>query len=176
MSLAVVNYPSLSKADFQWIQSIREKQDKLLFNVVDPHFTFVFPTEIIDLEILSHHIQNVSEQFEPFEFIARCVTVGDPAFLGNAHVFLIPDEGFSNIVKIHDAFYKGPLQSKLRLDLPFVPHIGIASDPSLEVCKKLVDELNAQDFEIRGRVKSFDIIEYDDRGTKTIQKIQLIKK
>jgi hypothetical protein len=77
-------------------------------------------------------IHSVSEKYEPYEFIIRCATVGDADFMDHAHLFLIPDEGFSKFVKLHDAFYRGLLEPKLRLDLPFVPHIGIASLPKPE--------------------------------------------
>lgn len=173
MALAVVNYPALSESDYRWIQSIRKEYDRLFYDVVDPHFTLVFPTENIDPDTLSSHVKSVSEGFEPFNFIVRCATVGDPEFMGHAHVFLIPDEGFSEVVKLHDAFYRGVLESELRLDLPFVPHIGIASDPSPEACKVLVDRLNRKDFEISGKVETLDIIEYDGESTKTIERIEL---
>lgn len=173
MALAVVNYPTLSDDDFQWIQSIRKEHDNLFFDVVEAHFTLVFPTAKVDVKTLAKHIKTISNQFVPFEFIARCVTVGDPDFWDHAHVFLIPDEGFSKIVKLHDAFYRGPLESELRLDLPFVPHIGLASHPSPEYCKDLVDELNAQNFTVRGKVDTLDIIEFDGESTRTIDRINL---
>jgi len=59
------------------------------------------------------------------------------------------------------------------LDLPFVPHIGIASDPNPEKCKEIVDELNQQDFEIRGSIDTLDIIEFDGKTVKTIEQIHL---
>ncbi len=173
MALAVVNYPTLSESDYQWIQDIRKKHDKLFYDVVDTHFTLVFPTENIDLGSFTNHIKSVSERFDSFSFICRCVTVGDPDFWNHAHVFMIPDEGFSEIVKLHDALYRGVLESELRLDLPFVPHIGIASAPSPETCKKIVDELNPQDFKIKGMVENLDIIEFDGESSKTIEQIEL---
>ena len=174
MALAVVNYPTLTEKDFQWIQSVREKYDKLFFNVVAPHFTLVFPTENISFELLFKHIQKVVENFEPFEFVIRCATVGDADFMNHAHLFLIPDEGFSKIVKLHDAFYRGPLEPELRLDLPFVPHIGIASLPKPKDCRNLADELNAQNFEIRGKLETLAIIRYDGLTTETVQRIKLV--
>lgn len=173
MALAVVNYPTLSEKDFQWIQSVRKKFDKLFYNVINPHFTLVFPTENISFELLFEHLQKVAEHFEPFEFVIRCATVGDPDFMDHAHLFLIPDEGFSKIVKLHDAFYRGVLEPELRLDLPFVPHIAIASLPNPEDCKKLADKLNAKNFEIRGKIETLDIIRFDGLTTETIGQIGL---
>ena len=71
MALVVVNYPTLTEKDFQWIQSVRKKYDKLFYDVVNPHFTLVFPIENISFESLAKHIQKVAENFEPFEFIIR---------------------------------------------------------------------------------------------------------
>lgn len=173
MALAVVNYPTLSKSDHEWIQEIRAKHDKLFYDVVDPHFTLVFPTDNVAVDVLLNHVKKVSEKFSAFRFVIRCATVGDPDFLGHAHVFLIPDEGFSNVIKLHDALYRGILEQELRLDLPFVPHIGIASDPSPVKCKKLVDRLNPQEFEIQGRIEVLDIIEFDGNSTKSKEQIIL---
>jgi 2'-5' RNA ligase len=80
---------------------------------------------------------------------------------------------FSKILKLHDAFYRSLLEPELRLDLPFVPHIGIASLPKSEACKKLADELNAQNFEIHGKVETVDIIRYDGVLTETVRQIGL---
>jgi hypothetical protein len=55
-SLLVVNYPTISKQDFEWIQNIRREHDRLNFNAIDPHFTLVFPISGIDLEQLVSHI------------------------------------------------------------------------------------------------------------------------
>lgn len=173
MALAVVNYPALSEKDFLWIQNIRKEHDNLFYDVAAPHFTLVFPTENIDFEVLYRHVNKIAGECKSFDFVIRCATVGDPDFWNHAHVFLIPDEGFSDIVKLHDALYRGPLEPELRLDLPFVPHIGIASDPSPEVCKALVDDLNHRNFEIHGRVETLDLIEFDGESTETIKKIDL---
>lgn len=171
MALAVINYPTLSEPDFRWIQDVRKVHDRLFYRIVDPHFTFVFPTENIARDAFIHHIKKVSSEFQPFRFTCRCVTVGDPDFMGHAHVFMIPDEGFSKIVKWHDAFYRDILASELRLDLPFVPHLAIANDPNPIMCKVITDQLNRQNFEIKGRVDNLDIIEFDGTSVKTIEKI-----
>ena len=59
----------------------------------------------------------------------------------------------SDVVHLHDRLYTGPLADELRLDLPFLPPVGIANAPNLGACKAIVDDLNAEEFEIRGRVE-----------------------
>lgn len=173
MALAVVNYPTISAGDFSWIQSIRKQHDRLYFHVVDPHFTIVFPTENVGQNTLVEHVRKQAGAVLPFEFAIRCAVLGDPDFEGHAHAFLIPDEGFSQIVRLHDRLYTGPLYSELRLDLPFIPHIAVANARKQEACKAIVDALNEREFEIRGRVEVLDVIGFDGSRTWTLERIPL---
>jgi 2'-5' RNA ligase len=174
VALCVVNYPTISVEDYDWIQSIRREHDPLFFEVVEPHFTIVFPTDQIEESALVEHVSKIAAKVAPFEVVLRCATLGDPSFMEHAHAFLIPDEGFSRVVKLHDALYTGPLRSELRLDLPFVPHIGVANTPGVEDCKVLVDRINSNRFEIHGHVEKLSVIGYDGATTWTIQEYALM--
>jgi hypothetical protein len=173
MALAVVNYPDFKKADYDWIQGVRRAHDRLFFKVVAPHVPIVFPTDEIAQETLAEHVREQVAGVAPFEVVFRCVILGDPDFMEHAHAFLTPDEGFSEVVRLHDRLYTGPLASELRLDLPFIPHIGIASLPDMEECKQVVDQLNETRFEIRARVEQVTVIGYDGRQVWTIEEVAL---
>jgi 2'-5' RNA ligase superfamily protein len=173
MALAVVNYPAIRRDDLDWIQSIRREHDHLFFGVVDPHLTIVFPTDGVAQSTLVEHVAERVSVFHSFEVVFRCAILGDPDFMGHAHAFLTPDEGFSEIVRLHDGLYTGPLAGELRLDLPFIPHVGIASTPSLEECKAIVDRLNKERFEIRGQVDALDVIGYDGTRVWNIERYAL---
>lgn len=86
----------------------------------------------------------------------------------------MPDKGFSNVVRLHDRLYAGPLAEELRLDLPFLPHLGVANAPTLEACKDILDDLNAEAFEILGRVESLEVIGFDGETVWSIEEIQLL--
>jgi hypothetical protein len=47
MALVVVDYASISEHDYSWIQTIRAEHD-MYYEIVAPHFTFVFPCSITD--------------------------------------------------------------------------------------------------------------------------------
>lgn len=137
------------------------------------HFTLVFPTDNIEKSVLIGHVARIAAQISSFEVVIRCATLGDPSFMDHAHAFSIPDEGFSGVVRLHDALYTGPLRSELRLDLPFVPHIGVAGIPQIDECKTIADRLNREKFEIRARVEMIDIIGYDGKKTWAIEEFAL---
>ncbi len=168
-NLLVVNYPTISGIDFTWIQNIRKQQDKLNFSAIDPHFTLVFPIIDIDRETLVNHVKQSVQSIKAFEFTLRCAVLCNDAFSKYIHVFLVPDKGYSNIVKLHDRLYTGVIANQLRLDIPFIPHIGIANSLDAHHCKQLVDLLNSQPFEIRGKVERLDVISMQGDIIETIE-------
>lgn len=172
-SLLAINYPTLTQPDLDWIQGIRQQHDELYFEVVAPHFTLVFPTFNQEVATFSEHVRRIARQTQPFKFVLRCAVLGDDAFSDYTHVFLVPDEGYSRIVHLHDRLYTGILSQELRLDIPFIPHIGIANAKDPKACKRLVDEINAREFEIFGKVEHLDVIEYVENRVKTLEQIPL---
>jgi len=89
------------------------------------------------------------------------------------HAFLVPDEGYSNIVKLHDKLYGDKLQNNLRLDLDFVPHIGIGNSRDKYLCKKMVDEWNRKEFSISGKITLLTIVSYENDTVTKIEEIEL---
>jgi 2'-5' RNA ligase superfamily len=172
--LSVVIYPIISAHDFEWIQSIRKQYDELNFNVIAPHFTLIFPVANIAEATFIHHVKQSTKNIRSFNFALRCATICDDAFCNHTHVFLVPDEGHSQIIKLHDRLYTGVLAKELRLDLAFIPHIGIANSRNISICKQLADRLNQQNFEVCGAVRQLDIIWDENDRAGTIEKIFLI--
>ena len=89
------------------------------------------------------------------------------------HTFLVPDEGYSDVVKLHDKLYIGPLASELRLDIPFIPHIGIANALEPRTFKELADDLNRQEYRIEGVIEVLDVASYENNRVTTIECIGL---
>jgi len=106
-------------------------------------------------------------------FVIRCATVNKNAFEDRYHTFLVPDEGYSNLVKLHDKLYSDKFLHHLRLDLDFIPHIGISNSPDKNICKTIAVEWNRTDFEIKGRIDELDVISFDGDTVTTIQKVKL---
>jgi hypothetical protein len=156
--LFVVSYPIISVDSFNFIQDLRQRHDELNFEIIAPHFTFVFPVANIDREIFSHHVKRSLCNIPSFDFAIRCATICNDIFFDRTHVFLVPDEGYSQMIKLHDRLYTGILADKLRLDIAFIPHIGIANSRNPHNCKQLADNLNQQQFEIYGKVNKLDIL------------------
>ena len=137
-------------------------------------FTPTPPLVDIDRATLINHVQQSIQDIPAFEFTLRCAVLSNDAFCEYTHVFLVPDEGYSKIVKLHDRLHTAVLADRLRLDIPFIPHIGIANFLSARSCKELVDRLNSQHFEIRGRIDRLDIIWSEGDLVETIESVNLV--
>jgi len=71
--------------------------------------------------------------------------------------------------------YSGSLSNNLRLDIDFVPHIGIGNSLDKYECKGMADEWNAKDFEIKGSISQLSIVNYTHPNLKVCDRIELIK-
>jgi 2'-5' RNA ligase len=153
MAFLVVAYPILAPADDAWIQAIRAQYDVERYRVIAPHFTLVFPTTEIARSMFLEHITQQAAGVGPMAFVIRCAMMVRDPLSANTQTFLVPDEGYSALVKLHDRLYTGALAAALRLDIPFIPHItiGTAADPW--TCKQLADLINRQGVCIRGRIE-----------------------
>ena len=85
----------------------------------------------------------------------------------------VPDEGYIRIVKLHDKLYSDKLKDNLRLDLDFIPLIGIGNSQDRHKCKKMVDEWNKEEFELRGTISRLKIVRYENDVVTTIEEIKL---
>ncbi len=170
VSNLVLAYPKLRNEDYDWIQSIRKSNDSRYYNVVKPHFTIVFPFFNYGINELQTHIENICAEIETIQFSIRAAIIVKDSFSDYTDVFLIPDEGNSQIIKLHNKLYTGIIEKELRLDIPFIPHIGIGASEEPEEAKILSDNLNRQNICIEGKISELDFVEY------LYPKVSLIKK
>ena len=173
MAYIVIAYPELEKSDFDWIQNYRKTNDPRYFSVIEPHVTLVFAISDINKDDFINEVKQKLAGVEPFDFEIKVATINQNDDGSYYHEFLVPDSGYSNIVKLHDKLYSGLFAPHLRFDIDFIPHIGIGNSDEAPTSKKRVDDLNQQGVSINGRIGSIDIIEYADGKVSTLEKIEL---
>jgi 2'-5' RNA ligase len=171
MAYLVLAYPELEKFDFEWIQDYRKKNDPLYYTVVDPHITLVFALEVLNRDDFVEEVKKQIKDFNAFDATFNVATINQDHSGKYFHEFLVPDTGYSNIVKLHDRLYADKFANSLRLDIDYIPHIGIGNSEVAQQSKQRVDEINARDISIKGRVASIDIVEHRDGIIRTIDKV-----
>lgn len=173
MNLHVVAYPELKTEDYDLIQQCRREHNSL-YTIIDPHFTLVFSVVAMEAE---EFIQEVSLQLSgvaAIPFCLRAAVINKDSFSNNYDAFLVPDEGFGKIVKLHDKLYSQLLVPHHRFDISYIPHISVANATDPQKIKQLVCKWNEQELAIHGTIASVDIINYHNRVITTIEKIDLL--
>jgi 2'-5' RNA ligase len=156
-TLAVVAYPNLAERDRRWVESIRARHDPQAARL-NAHFTCVFPATL-SAPVLVEHVSVVLARFRTIRFvIRRAIAFRDP-LAGNSHVFLVPDEGREELIALHDGLYGDTLQIHLRHDIPFEPHMTVATLDTFEACEGLAHAMNGAFPAIPGVVNAVDVVE-----------------
>lgn len=172
MGLIVVAYPEISNDDFKLIQKFREVNDRY-YGIINPHLTLVFPVYDLKESDFAEHIRNISKKLSPINFTLNCAVTVKDFFSDYWDIFLVADQGNSDIIKMHDAFYSGILINYLRIDIPFMPHMGIGNDRDPFYCINLAKDLNMSGISINGTIKTLSIVNYDGIKAEKIEDILL---
>ncbi len=172
MAYLVLAYPELIPGSMDKIQHYRKQYDSL-YNIVEPHFTIVFLiNEFSETEFI-REVTYQANKFKKFDFIIRCATVNKDADSDYFNTFLVPDEGYSNMIRLHDKLYSEKFKEHLMLDISYIPHITIGGSSDKFLCKKLADEWNEKDLSIGGVISHLDIIKYENNIVTKVKTIDL---
>lgn len=112
---AVVSYPQL---DSGGLKGFRRKYDPFAGFIAE-HLPLVFPVRV-GFKALRAHVQAIATEVRPFE-----IHIAGLRRTWDHWLYLGIEEGYEEIIALHDRLYSGPLLRYLRTDLPFEPHIGI---------------------------------------------------
>ncbi len=170
--IAVVSYPKLKEKDMQWINTYRQEND-VYHDFVETHFTLVFPLENFKASELINEIEMQSTGIKSIPFTIQCAIRNNDLTSEYWHVLLVPDNGFSEIYRFHDKLYSGALSEFERLDLDFIPHMGIANSKDPKKSKQMVGEINSMNICIEGVLDKLDIIENKMNVIQTVHQVNL---
>ena len=169
-SLALISYPALPAHIVTWMQDIRRRFDPQ-FELVPPHFTFVFPTTAVDEATLTSHAEAVLRETGAIDFtIGRAQAFPDPKS-NSAYVFLVPDRAYDDMVTLSTRLHTGPLAASKTPGVAFIPHITIAHQTDLGLVMGLADAINDQDIDIAGRLDRYCLVKRTEAGLEQCREI-----
>ncbi|MEZ5572279.1 MAG: hypothetical protein R3E64_09660 [Halioglobus sp.] len=165
-------YPTLSDKDNEFIRSFRREYDLPFRDVVEHHFTIVFGISDIPMEKYVEHVTTNLQGQRKIKFVCRYAALGDDSETDDFYVFLTPDEGLSDICRLHDKLYTGEFKRFHRVEIPYIPHIGIATMADARKIQSLCDDLNSDSFIIAGAIESATICEYDGKKVVDLKRVE----
>lgn len=174
MSFAIVAFPDMTDENYRWIDTIREKYPALVHEAIKPHFTIVFPFNAdIAPEKITRHIDTIVNKTVVFRFVILCAVPSPDRMSKRHYVFLVPDEGFSNIIRLHDSLYTGVFEPHLNHEIPYLPHITIGHCDDAQLIRQISLEINEENIEFSGTINQLDVLDNADSRWKTIQTFNL---
>ena len=153
-ALYVVAKPAFSGADLAWLTGIRAKRAG---NFGPPQFTVVFPGAQMEPEAFADFVRARVATTVRIRFRLRSAVVVPEPIFGRFHVFLVPDEGFGAIIRLHDRLHVGPLEACLRPEMPYLPHLTVATETDYPASRKIAAEINKQDLSVAGIIDTLEI-------------------
>jgi len=171
MPLFLVAFPRLAESDFAWIQALRARHDRERHALIDPHITLVFGTTALRPNDLAAHAKTQLQGKRPIPITFRSAKAVKDPLSDNTQVYLVPDEGRDALTALHDRLYSGPLEPELRRDIPYVPHMTVATSDDGSACEALVDELNGKGIDVAGAVLTLDVIALVDQRVQALETI-----
>jgi 2'-5' RNA ligase len=170
-ALEVVAKPEFGKAEFDWLTQLREKR---AHSQGPPAFTLVFPGAESAKDVI-RHVETVGVGAARIRFCLRTAMVVPEHKSGWFHIFLVPEEGFGAIIRLHDRLHHGPLARCWDPDQPYIPHLTVASMRDLDVARVTMAALNTRELAITGRIDEIEVHERDTDETRCIARVALAR-
>src|SRR5215469_6695161 len=123
-AVEVVARPEFGKAELEWLTHLRQSR---AHSAGAPSFTLVFPGAEAGAAEIVKHVDAVCAATGRIRLCLRSAMIVPEHKMGLFHVFLVPDEGFGAIIRLHERLHVGPLACCLRPDMPYIPHLTVAS-------------------------------------------------
>jgi len=169
-ALEVVAKPIFAKSDTEWLTKARAEY---AHSPGPPVFRLVFPGAEFSADDVLTHVAATCAVTSPIKFCLRSAVIVPEPGAGSYHVFLVPDEGFGAIIRLHDRLHVGPLAGCLRPEVPYIPHLTVASVKEFNAARRIKAKLNGYDLGIDGRVDALEIHERGGDAPKCIADIPL---
>jgi len=171
-TLEVVARPRFDKTDLDWLADIRARRTG---SRGPPYFTLVFPGAQMEPAPFAALIRAQAEKLPRIRFHLRSALVVPEHSVHRFHVFLIPDEGFGAILRLHDALHVGPIEACLRPETPYLPHITVATSGDFTAARKIAAQLNAGGIDIGGVIETLEVERRAGEVIRKVAEIPLVK-
>ena len=171
MTLLIVAPLEAAAPDARRIEAIRRRHDPH-HSLIPAHVTLVFGFDTPDAAVAARHVGEIAAAQGAIALrLSSFVAVRD-ASGDQSHVFLVPDQGRAEIEDLHDRLYAGPLEGQLRRDIPFIPHVTVATREHEDEAEDLVRELGR--IGVPARLSTLELIAFDGEKVTVLDRFPLL--
>ena len=172
--LYVLLYPRFSDQAALEIERFRNEFDRHRAKMIRAHITLVFGVTGIGDGALLDRTQRVCTAMKPFDIAFTRVEQVFDKLDQTYKLFLLPSIAEQDaIIAMYRSFYGGPLAAELRKDIPFRPHMTIATCANALSVEVAVREAQCFRLPMSARVTSVAIVKRDGDRIEEIADVPL---
>ena len=159
--LFVLAYPELAPAAAAAIAAFRRRHEPERAALVAAHVTLVFGVEAVPVDALAEHAAAIVATEPAFAFSLDATELYAGAEAAEAKLFLRAGRGDDRFRRLHARLHAGILAPHLRSDLPFAPHMTIATARPPATLDAALAEAGRLELPIQGEVRALTIAALD---------------
>jgi 2'-5' RNA ligase len=171
--LYVFSVPTWAPGVGDRVEAFRRRYEPARAVLVPAHVTFVFGVRALKCEELTARVSDVARQTAAFRVTFSIAEAHEDSIGGGYKLFLLADEGADALSALHRAMYAGNLECELRTDVPYRPHITVATADSAKGLETALLHVKALELPLMGRVDALQICAASPRGMETLAKFPL---
>lgn len=172
-TLFTLAFPELDDRDRRWIEAVRETHDPAMARRVAPHFTLVFGCNGVPVVDYLDHVSAIAAASSVFPFQCHRITMGHDHRGPIGYAFLVPDQGRSAFVRLHERLHSGSLHAFRSPDIAYVPHLTLARADTSAAVRPVVEKLNHGLQPIAGRIRAISVVAENSRRVDIIRTFRL---
>lgn len=171
--LYVLAVPGFAPNDLAIIKSFRADFEPQRAQMVPPHLTLMFGTTAMTEDEARGVAERVAMAASPFEIVfARRQLFHDP-IENNEKLFLLPDAGAAQVRDLHNALYARRRDGELRADIPYEPHMTVATCGDASSAKAALAASARIPLPMRAAIDALTVVEVIDWQLRTIARVAL---
>lgn len=174
LMIYVLGYPEFEPRLAWQLDRFRSVHEPERAKLVPPHITLVFGLKRADPKDVLTICERVSRKIPEFSIeLAHSEVVYDP-FEKTHKLILVCGQGKERLTALHNQLYEGPHRTELQLEIPYQPHMTVATHAN----RSVVEQLDAADIgplPISGTITALHLVELVDGKLNALAKASLRK-
>jgi 2'-5' RNA ligase len=171
--LYVLAYPQFGPDDLAIIEKFRAEFEPQRAAMIRSHLTLMFGTTAVREDEVARLAKRVASTAIRFRIVfAGLESVHDP-LEGTQKLFLLPTTGGRRITEMHDALYAGLPSETLNADIPYAPHVTIATSDDQRVAQTALAAAAEIPLPISGTVDALAVVEVIGRHLRPVVQFPL---
>ena len=157
----VLAYPQFEPSVAERIRRFRTENEPARAKLVRPHVTLVFGLMNTRPHELLEHCEAVASRSSQFEvsFVSEEIT-HDP-FEKTHKLLLVSSTGSSQLAALHEQLYEGAQRAEQKEDIPYRPHMTIATNPDRTLVERL-ETSSLGGFPLLATIRALEVVKLEN--------------